>query len=231
MLSATRYLKDFIYLLYPDVCASCGNSLVEGEKFICLQCEYDLPKTDFHLHRDNAIENHLAGRVVFERAAAYYFFTDESKVQHVIHNIKYAGNKDLAVYIGKQYGMDLKESGFMDGVDMIVPVPLHSSRLKKRGFNQSDLFAKGLNNATGIPVNTAALKRLIANPTQTKKSRIARWENVESIFEVTDKNLLKNKHVLLVDDVITTGATLEACAMQVLKCENAKVSIVTMACA
>src|SRR5580658_7507126 len=103
MLSPTRYLKDFIYLFYPDVCASCNNSLVEGEKFICLQCEYDLPKTDFHLHRDNAIEQHLAGRVAFERAAAYYFFTDESKVQHIIHNIKYAGNKDLAVHLGKQY--------------------------------------------------------------------------------------------------------------------------------
>ena len=231
MFLAVKYWNDFVYLFYPEVCAACNTSLIEGEKHICLQCEYDLPKTDFHLHRDNTIEKHLTGRIEFEKAAANYFFTDKSKVQHLIHSIKYKGNKGLAIYTGKQYGFELKESGFTKGIDVILPVPLHASKLKQRGFNQAELFAKGLEESTGIPINNNVLKRLIATPTQTKKSRTQRWENVETIFAITDTQTLENKHILLVDDVITTGSTLEACAMQVLKCKGSKVSFLTIACA
>jgi len=163
-------------------------------------------------------------------AASYYFFSKKSKVQHLLHELKYHGNKDVGFMIGKLYGYDLLMSEYFKAIDFIIPVPLHPKKLKKRGYNQSEWIAKGLSISMKIPVNTNCLYRKVDSKTQTKKTRYNRWENVGMIFGLHHKEILSNKSVLLVDDVVTTGATLEGCA-QVLQKGNCKVYIVTLACA
>jgi len=160
-----------------------------------------------------------------------YFFAKGGKVQHLLHLLKYKGKKEIGEYIGKIYGEDLKKSLFYSDIDVIIPVPLHPRRKRKRGYNQSEIFAKGLSESLVKPYDTRTLIRTYASETQTKKSRFRRWENVKEIFDLKDHQHLINKHILLVDDVVTTGATLEACASMLLKIPGVKVSIATIACA
>lgn len=222
-------LDDFVSLLFPRLCQACGDSLMRNEKLICTDCYVNIPRTNYHLEANNAVEKIFWGRCKLERAAAFSFFNKDSHIRELIHNLKYRGVKDIGTEIGRIYARDLLQSSFLDGIDMIIPVPLHTSKLKSRGFNQSEEIARGLSEVTNIPVNTTTLKRSSSSPTQTKRSRFDRWTNVEGKFSVTDYTTIDNKHILLVDDVITTGATIESCANELLKGINTTVSVIAVA--
>jgi ComF family protein len=221
--------RDFFNLLYPPLCAACKKVLVKQEKHICLNCLYNLPKTNFHLDINNPMEQLFWGRVVIKAAAAFYYFEKGSKCRKILHQVKYSGYKELALFLGTIYGRELSLTARFSCTDMLIPVPLHYSRQKKRGFNQSEWFAMGL--AEGLQKNMCSdiLVRFVGAETQTNKSRTERWENVENIFRVRDPEKIENKHIILVDDVVTTGATLESCAEVLLKNSGVSLSIVTLA--
>lgn len=222
--------NDFFNLIFPRLCAACDGALHKEEQVICNSCQISLPKTNYHLDRKNDLNKIFWGRVDVEMIAAYYHFTKKSKVQKLLHQLKYKNNKRVGEMIGLLYGFDLKEVNSFSQIDLIIPVPLHPKKMKKRGYNQSEWFANGLAKSMKIDVNTDVLYRKVDSQTQTKKSRFNRWENVGDIFGVKNEMKIKGKSILLVDDVVTTGATLEACA-QVLKQCNCKVYMVTIACA
>lgn len=224
-------LNDFISLFFPRVCQACGATLFKSEDVICTFCNYRLPRTNFHLEEDNQISRIFWGRVDIASAAAFYFFRKGSRVQHLIHRLKYKGEKEIGIFIGKQYGFDLKESKLFNTVEVVIPVPLHPKKQKKRGYNQSEQFAIGLAEAMQIEMDEKNLVRSVATETQTRKSRFKRWENVKEIFVVKDAEKLEGKHILLVDDVITTGATIESCANALLKISDIKVSVAAIAVA
>jgi ComF family protein len=190
-----------------------------------------LPVTDFHLHADNPVSQLFWGRVPVHHAASYFYFHKGSRVQHLIHQLKYKGREDIGVYIGRQYGRLLQDSPLFGDVSAIIPVPLHPKKLRKRGYNQSEAFARGLARSMVANVDVYSLIRKEVTDTQTRKSRFKRWENVSEVFDLPDPSSLEGKHVLLVDDVVTTGATLESCIQTLLKPANVKVSIATIACA
>ncbi|MGB0887810.1 MAG: ComF family protein [Vicingaceae bacterium] len=220
-------INDFFNLIFPKLCCACSNTLLRHENFICLVCELTLPKTNYHLDIDNPVSKVFWGRVPIERATSYYSFSKKSKVQNLLHHLKYKGVKELGKAIGELMGHDLKEVEGFKNIDFIIPVPLHKRKLEKRGYNQSEWIALGLSKVLKIPINTHTLYRKEYSQTQTKKTRYKRWENVGSIFGVADE-ALNNKSVLLVDDVVTTGATLEACALVLIE-KGCKISIATIA--
>ena len=221
--------KDFLNLFYPPLCAACSKVLVKQEKYICLCCLYLLPKTNFHLDNGNPMEQLFWGRVNIRSAAAFYYFEEGGKCRKILHQIKYTGHKDLAFYLGRLYGRELTGSSTFAGADMIIPVPLHASRLRKRGFNQSEWFARGLAAGMEKKVYCDNLVRYVSTDTQINKSRNERWENVENTFRVRYPEKIKDKYILLVDDVITTGATIESCASLLLSKPGVSVSVLTLA--
>ncbi len=223
-------IKDLISLIYPQVCVICPEDLYEGEKFICSECRYHLPRTGFHNLSDNPVAKNFWGRIPVEAATSFFFFNKGLKVQELIHQVKYRGNKELGIYLGNMFGAELKTSPFSEKIDIVIPVPLHEQKQKRRGFNQSFFIAKGIAEALSANCSEEMVKRSVATDTQTKKSRLKRWENVEDKFEIVNEEVMKDKHILLVDDVVTTGATLEACARAILNVTGTKVSIAALAC-
>ncbi len=224
-------LDYLIELLYPRLCIVCGDKLIEQENWICLHCLHHIPRTNFHLAPENRVAQLFYGRVKIENATSFFYFSKGSKYQTLLHSLKYKGMKEVGEEIGKQFGIDLMKSPDFASVDVVCPVPLHPSKEKKRGYNQSWWIASGIAKQMGKDLSTGNLKRSTDTETQTRKSRFARWQNVEGIFEVSDPEAFSGKHILLVDDVVTTGATLEACATAILSATNAKVSIATLATA
>jgi len=222
-------IKDFFSILFPQVCVACGKALYKEEQSLCMMCVYKLPKTNFHEEKNNPIEKTFWGRVPIVAGAAYYKFEKGGKVQHLIHELKYNGQWEVGVTIGNLYGRELKNCERFNAIDLIVPVPLHKRKIRVRGYNQSEAFAKGLSKSMNVETNFNVLYRDSNSETQTKKKRFLRWGNVETIFQVRDEITLQGKHVLLVDDVITTGATLEACILALQKIPNIKVSVATIA--
>lgn len=222
---------DFISLVFPRICESCGNTLLRHERCICNFCLHHLPRTDFHLHIDNPASRLFWGRVKVNSATSLFYFHKGSRVQHLIHGLKYKGKQDVGLFLGKLYGEILKDTALYGDVDVIVPVPLHPKKKRKRGYNQSEALARGFSSSMGIIVDTNTLVRVTATATQTRKSRFSRWENVKEVFLLKDTEAFTNLHILLVDDVVTTGATLEACAQELLKIPGVRVSIATIACA
>jgi len=223
-------LNDFFNLIFPKLCSACNQVLLKNEPIICLSCQTKLPKTYYHKDIDNPINKIFWGRVKVEMAASFYLFTAKSKVQSLLHQMKYRNNKNACFFVGQLYGHELKTANYFDQIDYIIPVPLHQKKLKKRGYNQSEWIAKGLCSSLKAPVITTILYRKVDSSTQTKKRRYRRWENVGEIFGVKNTKLIVNKNILLVDDVITTGATLEACAKMLLP-YNCKIYIATISCA
>ncbi|MDD4602420.1 MAG: phosphoribosyltransferase family protein [Bacteroidales bacterium] len=224
-------MKDFISIIFPRICAGCGNSLWKNEEVICHLCDYHLPRTNFHRDQENPVTITFRGRVHVESAAAYLYFNKGNKVQRLIHQLKYKGRKDIGVFLGNQYGRELIRSPFFKTVDQIIPVPLHKKKLMKRGYNQSEQIALGLSESMKIPVNKHQLIRIKATETQTHKSRFDRVMNVHEIFTVLDPLSLKGKHILLVDDVVTTGATLESCIQNLQNIPGIKISVACLATA
>jgi len=226
----TQYLNDFFNLFFPDLCIVCNSHLVNQEELICTKCLYNLPKTNYHKEIENPVSQLFWGRTKVEYATGFFTFSKGSKYQGMMHKFKYHGNKEIGYVLGKSFGNQLRNSVF-NQVDIIIPVPLHKSKLKKRGYNQSEWIAKGLSETIKKPLDIKSFIRSVATETQTRKSRFERWKNVEKIFKVTNENALKGYHILLVDDVVTTGSTLEACANAILEIKDTKVSIATLAVA
>jgi ComF family protein len=220
---------DFISLLFPRLCYACGNHLLRNENLICTECYIIIPRTDYHLKEDNPVAQLFWGRCMIEKAAAFSYYNKGSRIKKLIHNLKYKGIKDIGYELGRIYGLSLKTSGFTDDIDLIIPVPLHPMKKKIRGFNQSETISIGIADATHLPVDLKSLARILVSATQTKRSRYERWTNVDGIFQVIDPQPVTGKHVLLVDDVITTGSTIESCSNELLKIKGVKVSVVALA--
>jgi ComF family protein len=220
---------DFLSLLFPRICYGCGNHLLRNENIICTECFVVIPRTDYHLQRENPVEQLFWGRCKIEAAAAFSYYNKGSRIRNLIHNLKYRGIKEIGSELGRIYGLVLKSSGFTNTIDIIIPVPLHPIKQRSRGFNQSELIADGISEATGIQVNKNAVVRTVSSSTQTRRSRYERWVNVEGIFSTEDPASIRGKHVLLIDDVITTGSTMESCINEILKTEGVKVSVAALA--
>ena len=226
-----KWLNDFISLAFPRICVCCGNALWKNEEILCRLCEYHLPMTHFHTEADNPVTRLFWGRVQVEYAASFLYFNKGSKVQRMIHQLKYKGRQDIGRYLGHQYGCELAETASYKQPELIIPVPLHQKKEKQRGYNQSELFALGLSEVMKIPVGKKLLVREKATATQTRKARFERFRNVNAVFKIPNPEALNGKHVLLVDDVITTGATLEACALLLTAIPGCKVSVASIAVA
>jgi len=223
-----QLFRDFVSLFYPEVCITCGEGLAHKEEFICTSCFYKLPKTDYHNYPNNPLYRAFYGRAEIRAAASYCYYAKGGMVQDLVHEIKYNGKKELGTSFGKWYGIELKPIHPFSELDCIIPVPLHPKKLKRRGYNQSTFFAEGLAKTLNIQVISNGLTRVRDTETQTNKSRFSRWENVKDVFTVTNKEQLMGKHVLLVDDIITTGATLEACIHVLNSVPVASVSIASV---
>lgn len=221
--------NDFIGLIYPRICACCGNSLWKHEVIICTSCDFRLPRTNFHLETDNPASRTFWGRAEIENATAFFFFNKGNRVQRLIHLLKYKGRKDIGVFIGEMHGRILRQTPVYGTAEIILPVPLHKKKLMKRGYNQSEQYAIGLSKAMKIPQDPYILGRTHFTETQTKKSRYGRWRNVEGLFGVDNGSQLEGKHVLIVDDVITTGATLEACIAAIADIPGVRISVAAIA--
>ncbi|QIA06749.1 ComF family protein [Draconibacterium halophilum] len=222
-------ISDFLGLFFPELCVACGKRLVSQEKYVCFDCWQDLPATNFHFKQENKVAQLFWGRVDIVAATAFFSYKRGSRYQQLIHFVKYKGLKELGSETGKKFGYQLLESPGFAEIDVIMPVPLHPRKEKKRGFNQSEWIASGIAEVLKKPVDTNTLYRRVFTSTQTKRNRYERWQNVENVFGLNHPKQIENKHVLLIDDVVTTGATLEACAIHLLKQPGTKVSIATLA--
>lgn len=222
-------ISDVLELVFPSLCTTCGERLNSQEKYVCFDCWHDLPITNFHLNTENKVAQLFWGRVEIENATAFFSYKKGSRYQHLIHFIKYKGLKELGFETGRKFGFALADSEVFKSVDSIVPVPLHPKKEQKRGYNQSRWIAAGIADVLQKPVIDKNLYRKSFTSTQTRKNRFERWQNVDGLFEVNDPQEFLGKHILLVDDVVTTGSTLEACAFPLLKLAGTKVSIATLA--
>jgi len=220
---------DFISLLFPRLCYACGNHLMRNENLICTECYVVIPRTNYHKLEDNPVAQLFWGRCMIEKAAAFSYYNKGSRIRNLIHYLKYKGVREIGYELGRIYGLSLKASGFTDDIDLIIPVPLHPSKKRIRGFNQSETISMGIADVAHLPLDVKSLARTIVSVTQTKRSRYERWTNVEGIFQVVDPLSISGKHILLVDDVITTGSTIESCTNALLKFEGVKVSVVALA--
>ena len=222
--------NSFLHLLFPHNCHGCGSDILNKEAVLCLHCLSSLPQTHFEHLPGNPVEKKFWGRLPVQQAMARYFFTRGSLIQELIHQVKYNGNRKLGIQLGRMMGISLKQSGRF-AADALVPLPLFPGKEKKRGFNQSDLLCEGITEELGIPILKKTIARLQHTETQTHKDRMERWKNMEGKFILTDPASIAGKHILLVDDVITTGATFESCGTELLKAGNINLSIACLCCA
>jgi ComF family protein len=221
-------LRNFINLIFPNYCLACQTILVKSERWLCTGCFVDLPETNYHTEVNNPIAQKFYGRVPTKYVMAMYKFRMGNKVQQLIHQLKYGNQPEIGEMVGKMYGVQLTKINWKPKFDCIVPVPLHPRRLRQRGYNQSDYFAKGIASLLEIPWHSNCLKRAKNTVTQTQQNKVERLDNLMDAFYVVNSQLIQHKHVLLVDDVVTTGATLEACALPLLKAEVKAISIATI---
>lgn len=219
----------FIHLFFPRLCAVCGDVLQDGEEGICIRCNMDMPRTNLHRYKNNFMKQRLKDKMPLERAASYFFYRKESNYRKILYKMKYEGRKRLAVTMGRYMAAELKESDFFRGIDVILPVPLHPFKQKQRSYNQSEYLAQGISEVTGIEVDTTSVIRVKYTDTQTRKSPYARWRNVTDIFQLRCPERFVGKHVLIVDDVLTTGATISACAEALGEVKDLSISVLTLA--
>lgn len=224
-----KLYKDIFQLFFPDVCLSCKSQLSKNETVICTKCRHDFLLTNSTDKPENIIEKSFYGRVKIEEATALFYFHKKGQIQQLIHELKYRGHQEIGILFGNWLGNELIESNRFKNIDCIVPVPLHRKKFIKRGYNQLTKFGNSLSSILKLPYIENKLSKIETTETQTHKSKIARWKNVKEQFHLTDATFFENKHILLIDDVITTGATIEACSNELLKSKNVKISIAVMA--
>jgi len=220
--------SPLFHFFYPHNCIGCGSDVIDKENFLCLECVNDLPHTNFAMHANNPLEKKFWGRISLTSAMSEFYFSKETIVQNMIYELKYRGNKKAGFYFGNLMGKSLLNSNRFD-VDILIPLPLFERKERMRGYNQSEILCNGISEIINKPVIRNNVIRKVFTETQTKKHRIERWKNVKDIFFVTDPKSLEGKHILLVDDVITTGATLDACGSEILKIKNVKLSVAALA--
>ena len=220
-----------VNLFYPNCCLLCGQPLVENEQFICLFCHCNLAKTNYHINKKNPARDIFAGFTQINEVTAYLFFEKEGTTQQLIHALKYFGNKKLASYLGKIAASELKVDGVYASIDTILPIPLHPKKEKRRGYNQSEWIAKGFASVYGCGIDMKRLKRITNTQSQTLKSVYDRHVNVEKIFELSEPETLYGKNVLLIDDVLTTGATVSSCIEALISVPDIKISIFSLSIA
>ncbi|WP_340199634.1 ComF family protein [Ascidiimonas sp. W6] len=227
--NAVNILNDIENLFFPEVCLACMEKLVANEKTICIACRHNLPLTHFHNYKGNPVEQILYGRFKLENATAFLYYREAGSVRNLIHNLKYKHQEQIGDMLGVWMGYELSKIENYKKIDAVIPVPLHHKRLKKRGYNQVAQFGKQLAVALDANYIDNVLYRTVNSRTQTLKNRLKRWEHIETIFAIKNQHILKNKHLLIVDDIITTGATIEACANSLKVIQGIKLSIATMA--
>lgn len=228
MLRLKEIKESFLQLVFPHVCAGCGSDLLNEESQLCIRCLAAMPETGFHLHENNPVEKLFTGRLQLLSATAQYYFTKESLMQHLMHQFKYKGNKELGLQLGRLMGNDLIKTSRFNTIDGIIPLPLFAAKEKRRGYNQATVLCEGIAEIMNIPVLKNTIIRTQHTDTQTKKGRLERWINMEGKFELINPQAIEHKHILLVDDVVTTGATLEACGAGLLQAGNVKLSVAAL---
>ncbi len=220
-------IKALVNIFYPETCLGCDKMLQGGESILCTICRHELPLTNHHINSQNDAFKRLMGRVPLERVMSMLVFEKQGIVQQIIHKLKYRGHEEIGTLLGYWYGEIIKNE--LHDIEEIIPVPLHKRRLKERGYNQITTFCNSLSDCMNIPVNDAILARKLYSKTQTKKAFFLRTNINREIFDVNFSDKDSGKHYLLVDDVLTSGTTLEQCSKALLKIPNTKISIVTMA--
>jgi ComF family protein len=224
-----RSFDSLLHLFVPHQCAGCGSDIMSQRQVLCLWCIDRLPVTHFHNHADNPVEKIFWGRLPLLNAASYLYFSKDSLLQRLIHQLKYDGHKELGLFLGRKMGEALGQCNRFGAIEALVPLPLFAARERKRGYNQADLLCQGMAEVLDVPVLKNSVRRRTQSETQTRKNRIERWQNMQGKFEVQQPQALRGKHIVLVDDVITTGATLEACGHEILSAGELQLSIMTMA--
>lgn len=225
----STFFDGIVHLMYPHTCAGCGDDILARHEVICVQCFNDLPFTNFHAHAENPVEKVFRGRIEISAATSLLYFTKGSIIQSLLHQLKYKGRKDVGSYLGRVMGDALTNSAHFSDVEVIVPLPLYRAKEKHRGYNQAEVIADGLAQSMNVPIENTAVRNVKKTGTQTRMSRMARWESSIGKFEVHNSKALAGKNVLLVDDVITTGATLEACGNAMLKIPGIHLSVASLA--
>lgn len=230
MIASLKYLfKSSVHLLYPHNCTGCESDLLDEDNLLCLKCIHDLPHTNFANLANNPVEKYFWGRLPLQAAYSQFYFSKEFLIQHLIHQLKYKGDTKVGFYLGELMGDTLLKSDRFKDIDALVPLPLYADKEHKRGYNQAAVICNGMSSVMNVPVYNKYVIRQHATETQTRKHRTERWENVKDSFKVAKPNDLTGKHLLLVDDVVTTGATLEACGAVMLQAADIKLSIATLA--
>ncbi|HNR48381.1 MAG TPA: ComF family protein [Bacteroidia bacterium] len=224
-------LSNLVNLFFPDNCPGCGYNFLRGESVICQRCLNSLPKTNYHQRHDNPVAKNFWGKANLHAATSVYYFDKGESLQHLLHQLKYRGNSKIGVVLGQQAAIELQLSDEFRCADVIVPVPLHPKKLLMRGYNQSEVIAKGISDIWGTPVQPALLIRTKHTETQTHKSRFERFENVKDVFHLDNEEAYAGKHILIVDDVITTGSTILSCADTFATVPHCKISVVSVAVA
>ncbi len=222
---------DFLNLFYPRICHVCDKELMKNERVICTNCRHELPVTNFSFNNDNPVQKVFYGRVKLEYATSLLVFQKKGNVQKLMHQLKYRGHKEISEFLGQWMGAELAALEFSPAVEAVIPVPLHKTRLRDRGFNQVEDFGKEIAKSLKVPYIDNVLLKKSFSTTQTLKARLSRWGNIEETFVLVNPELIHNKHVLLVDDIITTGATIEACSGVLKEAGGVKISIASMALA
>lgn len=223
------YLSSFLHLFYPHNCEGCGSDVLPGSQFLCARCMHRLPETGFFSKPDNPVEKLFYGRSSVRHAGAAYYFTKNSLLQHILVQLKYRNNKEAGYFLGRMMGHAFTRSERFSGVDLLIPLPLNHKKEQMRGYNQAELICTGVSEVWRKPVCNNAVMRTRFTETQTKQNRISRWQNMDGVFEITNPAIIAGKHILLIDDVITTGATLEACGSVIQKVQGAELSIAAAA--
>jgi len=216
-------------LFFPKVCLGCNLYLGDNEIYLCTSCRYQLPLTNFHFDNNDTVKNVLFGRVKLEHATALLHFSKKGIVQQLMHNLKYKGHEEVGLFLGKWLGEELKEIKAYRSVDVVIPVPLHRSRFRKRGYNQVTKFGQEIAKALNVEFNDKILRKNVRTKTQVFKDRLLRTTSSSATFSIVENQTLIGKHILLVDDIITTGATIESCASVLLTIDKVKISVATMA--
>lgn len=225
-----RFLNILMDLIAPRPCIICNWRLDEDEQFLCTACNAMLPRTGFAAQpEDNEMARLFFGRIPIEHGAALFYYRPQSKTSHLIHKLKYEHQPEIGVVLGRMTAREFDKEGFFEDIDLIIPVPITRDRFRQRGYNQASLIAQGVHEVTGIPVCETAVARESFLSSQTDKHRLERMDNVENAFRALDTAVCEGRHILLVDDVVTTGATIVSCAQEIVRHANVRISVLTLA--